>query len=1375
MYKMYSEEESFDGSQNNKLNIEFPKNQDLLKVMQSISQLPLCSEKILLELIEQSLLIKLTNQTLKREINCIDEQKQNLLLNIIKQLEEQLLIDYNNQLDFRKIAENLKIFVQSQNSEQILICCQCLMKIIKPLDIDILQQFELEYQDNSNLYYGQDIILFLGTNESDKSKVIQQIAGSKIQEKNNEIRFNKGQKQPVFNLIQKQAQKITFEFKKELEAFQFLTQPVLLKERESLTEKSIILCKIPNFKELIETETEIACIIGIDLIMKKCKSIRPFILYQKNQENGEEIFSLCSLLSNLVNNIPDKISCFSYIFTEFPINENIHEYLKNLKESNLFKENKNFNQNALLILEDMIEKTKKDVLRIDSQNNPQVLILKQLLKESEIQNSFGIFKFSLSENAKTNILNQVKLHKENIISAINRNDYKLIGYRLNQLKFLIKNQLQDFALQTYQECIKVLISELTQNYTKVTQSFNNILNNQIKLSSEDLLCYKQLIQQLQEVENLRQDHLQNLSINASAAVKNLKDTLKNVKVDLNLNSINSQQTINKIQNIKFFTQEFPEIQQKMTDLCQEVQFKIENLVIDCQKVLKNNNFHQIISLLTEIKTFSEFCKNYLNEKYCLDKYENTVYSFKNHLDELIKSQSQLLLKYILENEDLDKIEQMFSFIDQLQSIGELKKHIKVNYIQKLRQILLSYVIQYYQKISQRIYQILSDQSINCFKECEILIDQMYKIKKIKGLENVTSEIFENTLEKISQKLEFLKQNIKNNLILDQNLLNINFFQISNTVNQLKEAQWIDQYHKSKMYDNMIKEISENLRQFYLSIQIQITELNLNVKNLQNYKTASQLLQQLVKMSPLDALDGKLIEYRTYSQQKFIESIDQNLTKIQQFLNLNLKNTSCQERQILEENSNDISLQKLDLKLVERYLNFLKFCLKGNYCEERASQIKTDLNKQIQQYGDDLNQEISKTFKKIENAKVINIKEIPYNCQKLAQLLQDLSDLEEYPKVFKLVKGQNLIKKYRSNIKQFIFKLNIDDIYPPYFDVEEVKLKIMLQKSLGLIEFFVGENKIFDRSSEFQSLLNEKYKQDKENIFLQIEKHNFIQVYQELLNNEFNESLNKQIKTEIHFQIHKLLDHAYQQAITLSRKLEKDLIVSLVENLKKIQQVQLIFSKDIKIQTEQNMIEQQRQQSKIKQIYMEKINSFLELIRAQIFNFEFYEAENQIEHIKEINQILQIIDEHNEISQAIQQIQLSIQQRINGLLEQYNTQENSFLLHPPKIIQQKLSKALKKNIQYDEIYNKFMQKVFEIIQKLIIDLQDKSAQDRQQCIQRLIVIYNNVQDDLKIKFETEIAKLKNDFDFNQLFEYIQSKYFNTYKFNLEQNYNQKYQE
>ncbi|KAL4454909.1 hypothetical protein ABPG74_006291 [Tetrahymena malaccensis] len=1344
MSNLFADNQRDDDLVNNRQSSLPQKNEDLIKIAQSISLLPLCSEKILLELMEQTHLIKLTNQVRNREINFIDEQKQIELLKILKQLEDQLLIEIN-QFDFRIFNINLKISVQTQNIYQILAYSENLMKILKPLDIDILQKYESEQQKNSNLYNDQFVNLLLGTKDSQKFTLIQQIINSKQLEINDETGFNKCQNKQLPSQKQDQAQKIlSVEFKKELEANKLINQIVLLNNLDYSRNNSIIFCNIPDSSELIGAEMEIARMIEIDFIIKKCRGVRPFILYsyEKNQENREEeILSICSLLSKLVNDIPDKISCFSYVFTKFPQDENINQYLQNKKKNYELNTNYSCNKNALLILEDMIYKTQKHEIRIDSQIDSPEQIFTQFRNENQQEISSGIFQLTLSENTQKSIKDQIQLHKQNINAALRRKDYKLIGYKLSQLKFLIKNQLKDFAHQTYSDMIELINSDLTQNYNEITQSFNNKINSSVKLSNDDLQSYKKLIQQLQEIEDLKQEHLQDLSINASVAAQNLRDTFKNVQIDLNLESINSQQTINQIQNIKLVSVEFPEILQKITDLCQDLNLKIENLAQACFQALKSNNFQQINQLLTELKAYSEFYRNNLNENQSLNKYEQTLLHFQNHYEDLINNTSQLLLKYTLEEDDLKTLAQTFSYFEQLKSIQELNKLAIVKNILKLKKKLFSNIVKYFHKTSKKIDDILYYYPKICFKESQLLIEHMHQIQKIDNLESTTSEIFENCLEKISQKLKLLKQQIIDKLAQEQNHQKIQFSEISNSLSQLKDAQWIDRYFKFKIYDYTVKQISENLRQYYISIQQQITQLDLSVTNLQDFKTASQLIQQLAKMEPLENFDDKLLEYKTCSQQKFQKSIDQNLNEIQKFLNINIKNTKGKKVKFVENTFNNSLQQNEDFKLVENYLNFIEFCLQGNLSFKKVCEIKINLINKIKTYGNDLNQQILDTFTKIKTVKVVEIQQIPTYCKNLAQLLHRLCDLEQYPNIFQLIQGQDFIKNHMNNIKHFIFELEIDDIYHYFIDVQEVKLKIMLLKSLGLIKFFIGEDKISERSSELQKLIQEKNKQDIENIYLLIEKNQFNQASNQLSKNQFHESQYKQVENQINCQINNLLEHAQLQAITLTNKLEKDLIVSIVENLKKIEQAQQIFSKDNKFISSQNLTEQRAQQSKIKSIYMQKVNSFLEFIKASISNYDFYEAENQIEHIKDINQILKILAEHNEINEAIKEFQLRIQQSIDNLIKQYNTEEYSFYLNPPKSIQQKISKALSINQKYAEIHHIFMQKVLEIIQNQIKHLQENNSQDKQQSFLRLEFIYNNVPDDLQVQFKTKLSQLK----------------------------------
>ena len=91
---------------------------------------------------------------------------------------------------------------------------------------------------------------------------------------------------------------------------------------------------------------------------------------------------------------------------------------------------------------------------VDSINNNPGKILDEIARPSAILYPEEIFQFSITEKSKAVLNEQIRKHQLIVRPAIERSEYSLIKYELDQLKYLSELlRLKDIA-QIYDECIR---------------------------------------------------------------------------------------------------------------------------------------------------------------------------------------------------------------------------------------------------------------------------------------------------------------------------------------------------------------------------------------------------------------------------------------------------------------------------------------------------------------------------------------------------------------------------------------------------------------------------------------------------------------------------------------------------------------------------------------------------------------------------------------------------------------------------------------------------------------------------------------------------------------------------------------------------------
>ncbi|KAL4456870.1 hypothetical protein ABPG74_014508 [Tetrahymena malaccensis] len=1328
---------------NNNSNQDFENNEDFIQkfnveeINKLIAQIPYSSEKILIQITNQCLIcLKAYSDLGKQQILGYLQETKNRL-----NVEELLTQDIEDNL------LKIKSYINSNDLRKAVIETEILLKKIRPLNIYELKKLIIEAKQGSELVKDQEILLFLGQTGTGKSTTIHFLSGSKMVQLKSQVA--QGSFLPYIGPDPNQIKnedlkrvKIGFRYQSETRHI----TPIYVKNRDVGIDKDgfYILCDSAGFGDTGGAEVDISNGIGIVEAVKKCKSVRPVILVSSISvgEKGQGIKELANILVGLVNNIKDYMRSFSYLFTKYSPEIDIHASLVSIRDS--LSSDECSNPDFISLFEDMIDKAEINDLKIDPLKDKPSKLIKKLLQQNPLNNPKRVFQFSITENSKNVLLEQVRINQICIISAIKRQEYELIQYKLDDLAYLIEILNQDFTKKIYSDCINFVKQHLNKSYEDAVEQLKRCIKNSNKLDTDDLIEFKQLVARFEKVENLRKLHLGNDVVQTSSLIQALKEAVQNMSKSFNDGSdIKNSETINNLDNIKLIASHFSEIKHQYKQLCQLITQKIQKISSSCDEALENQNFSKLAAILSQIKQYSNLYKNHLNEQEIIAQFNKIVQQFTAFIKKICLDADQILLKTKRSDEDIKELNSIVNIIESAEQTLELKQHIlaEVENIKQSKQNIIKKAIQLFETYNSKIEQVLKEENHEN-NQLEELFFQMGLIKNIKGLDNHIGEAYHKSVQEIvglmNQKNREVVQFLSD-FRLDKR--KVDFDKIMRCINWLKHVQWMNSV-KSGTYDSTIKSISEELVK-YCNQQIleKLIDLDLNQNHPENIQIASDLITEIDNMRSFENHNNQLANIRNLANEKFKASPQ----KVFDFINNQFKISNSDS----EESGQSLNQfqSKLDGKNLETLLNYLDACHKSRWLRDDANSSKLVLTEFLQQYGQIKQQEMLESFENIKNVTQNEIKTVPGNAFKLSLILKQFLELEAYPQTFEIIKGQHIMFEWRNNLHQYYIELN-EEMSNPCISNQNLTLKICISRALASVDFVLGENNMFQNNyKQFQVVVTHEFREVHKRILQFIEKNDFQSVQVEIAlidESPINDKAFNQIKQQINQQINFLFEEAKKTVVTLGSILEKTTILQIVENLNKINSAKKYLSslQGILDLEKFNLIEEQIEQIKV--TISKKIYQNLESIQALIKKGCFFEAEQKKEHINQIQHILGFYAQDNEMINKLEKVQNDLFESIETTVQSYYNDDSDLVLHPPKQILDELSKLSGNNLKYEECYRLLQKRMITKARSAIKDYHDSCPEEKNQWAIKVENFLTYLPDDLKLMLSNEFNNQKSLF-------------------------------
>jgi hypothetical protein len=800
-----------------------------------------------------------------------------------------------------------------------------LLKEIRPFDIREFQVLVSKARAASDSVKGQDILLLLGRTGAGKSTTIHFLAGSKMERKKVDG-LDHIAPITVKNML---LNDITTSPHARSETRYIRAIPINFKDVGLDKEGGMICCDTPGFEDTNGPEVDVANGIGVVEAVKQAKSVRPLILFSKMSmgDRGELIKALAHVLVNIVSNIKDHLEAFTYVFTKYSRDElpQICHTLKSIK-AHLTADDKS-DTAFIALLEAMLEATEDEQLGIDPLGDlPRKLWLK-LIKTKAIQHPSEVFQFSIAENSKASLREQVSKHQFSIQNAVKAGNYELALYKFDELKILSTLLKLDFIQHAYDESVNYVQRHLDEHYKTASELLAKSLSDGNKLTVTDMESYISYFNALKNAEKTRLTHLGQKTISSAALVQYAISLATSMTRDLSQYSLDNEVVRFRLDKLKLLSKTFTELTSLYKQQCE---FLVETLGLVASAVREttsSNDYDSAAKAMGVIYKTSKECSDHLDEGRAKELYASLQQNLISNLENIAENAKKLLIKdRRLSKADLEKVSVYILLLEKAKLTHSLTAHVPEQELNKIYHSLHGEVIGYFENISRKIDHLFQTQRENGFDEIELLMGEMDAIHQINGLTSQTSDVYHRTIEALSGFVKELRREAENQVKLFlSGTGDVNYQKLSKSISNLKKAGWLDKY-KPGIAEEVFQEIREDLIAIAEKNKQRAVSLNLAIEDSDNIKEVNTIVLRLQEMQPLEDSVSELENVRKLLVNWFEQRMNQNYKLIRASFDReneelrDLKNT-IQELEALKANYIN-SLQKAQFDANETAITFL---------------------------------------------------------------------------------------------------------------------------------------------------------------------------------------------------------------------------------------------------------------------------------------------------------------------------------------------------------------------------------------------------------------------------------------------------------------------
>lgn len=902
-------------------------NEFLVKSLADLEfKIPECLEKFLLELVYHlRVVINDSNQSVEK------------IHKSLTSVYNRLSIEFPENKDFNLIYCQIRNQIEFEDWKSALELLNQFIKKLQPFDIFEMENLINKSKKTSDLLKNQDVILLLGYTGSGKSTLVHFLSGSKLVKEKIEMKPGHFLEHITTNQPGKNINlnSVKISYKAESETRIITPVKVNLKDIGGYEKKDVIICDTPGLGDTAGAEVDIANAISIIEAIRSCKSVKPVILvnYLDFGGRGDRIREIAHFFVHLIKNIEDHLSSFSYFFTKFPPGKNVHSELLNIKES-MDRTNESEDKSLEAFFMDMIEKTEDSPNCLDLFAEKPLRLLKRLLNTASIQNPDKVFKFSITEKSRNTLNEQANQHKLSIIAATKRNDFLLIKFKLEQLKFLSEILKNAHIKHIYEDCLNYVLRCVTEKNAIIVEGLNSCLEVNNKLSKELIYSYKMAIDYFKDLkyfENL--DALNEIKSLSETLRQNLINQIRQLIEKQKACALSSSDIQTSLNNIKLIVENFSDLNTYYDKACNLLFERLKDLSEETVKSLLNSKYDNTSKkaclLLKSLRLYKEHMKK-SEEKLLID---GLVGILKEYLKEQFTNIEYTLRRNKLNSEEIECIKKSLNILENCKKCKGIDELVSKDYLSETFSSSLKLLTNYFDTIIDTIKSVLDSNNENLtrsFEEIKELFRKMKMIHQIESVEIRTSETYHSVIQKLKTHMNQMRLDTEQMLAhLNKDISSVNMKKLYLNLINLKRFNWINDYEENA-YEKVIENIRDNLVKHSVSIHDELMDCNITLKNSDDLQKAHECVKQQLNLKSFEEVIIDLKMFIDASCKAFNDSFESIFFIIESSFNL--------EKHSINRKKDEFA------KLKEIKIKYDNFCLKkqGNQNENEMNELNITL-------------------------------------------------------------------------------------------------------------------------------------------------------------------------------------------------------------------------------------------------------------------------------------------------------------------------------------------------------------------------------------------------------------------------------------------------
>ena len=1243
-------------------------------------------------------------------------------------LKERLKAEESLSSEIQNALKELLTYLRNENWKDSMSLLRTIFKKISPLNIHELFRLVEKVDNAAQLIRDREIIFFLGVSGSGKSTTIHFLAGSEMIQTTvnglthiapHEVRNPDLRNVTTSPFAQSETRYIT-------------PVTVNIQDVGGFNSGSIILCDSPGFEDTNGPEVDIANGIGIVKAIRGCQSVKPVVLisYRSIGDNFQGLKSLTHLLAGFIPGIQDQIRAFSYLFTRYPEAERntIHASLVDINQR--LNDEERADGGFMNLFRDMLRKTRDRTRVLDPVNDEPGVILDELVESRSIRNPDEVFQFSITENSKIIVHEQVRRHQLSIMSATERSEYSLIKYKLDQLKRLNDLLNLNYIEQIYSDCVRYISQHLSTKYEEGTSTLKRCLMNQTVLTNEDIEQYQTYIDHAKEADELRSEHLGREVVHSSAFAQYVKEQVNIMRINFEEKDIDDSSVKTDLDKIKLLIKFSNDIDVIYKTSCELFARKVDCTVELFERSMSPNEFDSSVTCMTKLSDACHVLQDHFERTNMETKYQKMKEYFLNYLSGSVKKLNDVFAQERLGTGDIERLNGCVSMLETAMNTYALQTHISKEDVKKIYDDLLSKILEYFEEILRKINREFEND--DGFKNLEQLIKELDVIRTISTIAHRTSQTYYSTLEKLIGYINESRKRAEELLrVMFRREGNVDYHTLTRCLSNLRNAHWIEKY-RAGIYSNIENNVKQQIIQHIEQLKRIVMRFDLNLDNSDKVTDVYKIVSEINEMKPINVFLPTIDEH--------ISEVNSWFFKITKAVFDNIKDTFGLERRKEQE------YKSLDPDKAEKAFHYLDICREiPMLLESECRSVLNSLEDFIRCYSNFIQTEMRDCFDKVVQNQCENRRDMLTKAQIISNRLNEICNVRtNSSRVFSFFSTRTIVDDWKNDLSNYLIELSAEMRQLSVTNrIESLNTKLLIAQALSRLDRFLEGEKYSDIYRRYENACGERLHNAVEQVIDAIRTFDFERIAHLMIllqSSPDDQHFYREAKRPLNAGLDQLMEETRNQAIMLSSNITREEVRCIVDNLRRMQRAQQFISQHLDQADRINECIRE-----IKKLIEDRIQPFLTSVKALISNGNFCEAERKLDSIIAVRRLLGGYCTEEIVRQIDGLYENQGESLLQNVMDRYSNMDfDEYPFNPPKTIFENFEQVKNTNPVYNQASETIRRSIMTKCQGELRKAKEKMPPDPEnEHIRTLERAMRYLPETMKNTLESELKYCKGD--------------------------------